>query len=527
MPRLQVPQSLLGDPARARGSRFLELASSNQRVYQRDPARWAKERLNVDLWSKQVEIMNTVRDNPNTAVHSCHEIGKSFTAAVTVCWWLDTHDPGSAFVFTTAPTAPQVEAVLWREINKLHSRSGLPGRLNLTEWYMGRELVAIGRKPSDHNHHAGQGLHAQYFLVVIDEACGVVKSLWDMASTLAANEHSRTLAIGNPDDPQGEFADNCKPQSGWATIGIGYKDTPNFTGEPVAQVVADSLIHPSWVEGRRKKWGEESALFQSKCEGKFPTVGDPFQCVPWGWAVKCRFTDVPDSGQIEAGVDVGGGNDRTVVTLRRGRRVLAEHDFLDADPVRTVARVAQLLRENDVRKAKVDTVGIGWGIYGGLRDLSSVHNQLGGSTTHDAEVLPVNFGAGAPPGYEKKFMNMRAYAHWEIGREYSRLGTWNLEACSDDTLNELTASKYEIMDSFGKIKIERKDKVRERLGVSPDMSDALLLAFLDMNWTAGVPDMSLMGQDLLAGNVEASDMLTNGPLSAGQDSRWSMMTELF
>jgi hypothetical protein len=124
-------------------------------------------------------------------------------------------------------------------------------------------------------------------------------------------------------------------------------------------------------------------------------------------------------------------------------------------------------------------------------------------------------------------MNMRAYAHWEIGREYSRLGVWNLEVCSDDTLNELTASKYEIMDSHGKVKIERKDKVKERLGVSPDMSDALLLAFLDMNWTAGVPDMSLMGQDLLTGNVEASDMLVNSPLSAGQDSRWSMMTELF
>lgn len=525
MPKLHVPQTLLGDPAQARGNRFLELATSNQRAYQRDPARWAKERLGVDLWSKQREIMASVRDHNNTAVHSCHEIGKSFTAAVAVCWWLDTHDPGTAFVFTTAPTAPQVEAVLWREINKLHARAGLPGRLNLTEWYMGRELVAIGRKPSDHNHHAGQGLHAQYFLVVIDEACGVVKSLWDMASTLAANEHSRTLAIGNPDDPQGEFADNCKPTSGWSVIGVSCYDTPNFTGEVVAPNVADSLIHPKWVEGRKRKWGEESALFQSKCLGKFPTVGNPFQTVPWSWAVKCRYTDVPGDGLVEAGVDVGGGNDRTVVTLRQGRRVLAEHDFLDADPVRTVARVAQFFRENDVRKAKVDTIGIGWGIYGGLKDLSSIHNQLG-DHTHDAEVLPVNFGASPPPGFEKKFMNMRAYAHWQIGREYSRLGVWNLEKCSDDTINELCASLYEIMDSHGKIKIERKDKVKERIGVSPDMSDALLLAFLDMNWTAGVPDMSLMGQDLLA-NVGASDMLEQGPAAVAYDNRWSMMTEIF
>lgn len=483
MTRMKMPRRV-GTP----GEAFLALADPPGRRYKLDPVLWAKERARTHLWSKQREIVTSVRDNYMTAVHSCHQIGKSFTAALTACWWLDVHPPGTAFVVTTAPTQPQVETILWREINKFHEASELPGRTNLTEWFMGKQKVAMGRKPSDYNNSAFQGLHAEYFLVIMDEACGIPVQLWDAASTLAANVHtSRILAIGNPDDPHGEFAANCRPGTDWNVIGIGWKDTPNYTGEDVPEIIKRSLIHPDWVEGRRKKWGEESAIFQSKCDGIFPTVGDPFTTIPYAWANACRYNEMRASGDVEAGIDVGGGGDRTVVQLRHGPVATHMMEFVDSDPMRTVGRIAEFLREHSVRRAKIDTTGIGWGIYGRLSELSSRSNPLGSNHTHDAEVIPVNFAESPPAGLEDKYLNMRAYLHWEIGRENSRLQLWDLSTLDDDTIFELTASKYKIVDSNGKIQIEKKDEIIKRLGSSPDHSDALLLCFMQTTWEVKLP----------------------------------------
>lgn len=501
---------------KSRAQLFADLANPPELRWKRDPVGWARSRAGIEFWSRQRDIIESVRDNSMTAVHTCHEIGKSFTAATTVCWWLDVHPPGEAFVVTTAPTAPQVEAILWREINKIHQRAGLRGRTNLTEWYMGKELVAYGRKPADNNPHAFQGIHARYFLVVLDEACGIPKSLWDAASTLAANEHSRTLAIGNPDDPTGEFADNCKPDSGWNVIQVGAFDTPNFTGEAVSQHVADSLIHPSWVEGRRKKWGEQSALFQSKCLGLFPTSGSPWQVIPHAWAVQCALLDLPEEGVVEAGVDVGAGNDRTVVTIRRGGALLHMRWFVSPDPVQTVGEVANLLREWNVKVVKVDSIGIGWGLYGHLRSLSSHHNTgYGAHTVHQANVVPINVGLAPTPGNEERFLNRRAEMWWDVGRENSRLQRWDFSRIPrdirDDLIHELTMPHYEILDSRGKVKVEPKEKTIERLGNSPDLAESALLAFVPASWSAEVKSSGFVFEPSLLDAMHPSDMIGARP----------------
>ncbi len=446
--------------------------------WRRDPVGWLHERSKVETWSKQREIITAVRDHHNVAVHSCHEVGKSWIAAATAAWWLDTHPVGEARVVTTAPTQAQVEAILWNEINGFHSRAGLGGRLNLTEWYFGKFLAGLGRKPSEHSPAAFQGLHARYLLVILDEAYGIPKQLWDAASTLAANEHSRILVIGNPDGP-GEFQDVCRGDSGWHVIHIGAKHTPNFTGEPVSQNLKDMLIHPRWVEERRKKWGETSALFQSKIEGIFPEGGDPFAVIRYDWARNCQLLELVPSEPVEAGIDVGAGGDRTVVRERRGQRAGREVEFIDADPLRTAGEIVLALREWGVEKAKVDSTGIGWALAGILKDQSSRHNPRG-EGGHDAEVVAVNFGSGPSPGTEKKYLNKRAEIWW-AGRERSRPGleAWDLGEVDDDVIAELTSPKYEILDKHGKVKIEPKKDIIKRLGFSPDRAEALLLAFLE------------------------------------------------
>jgi hypothetical protein len=456
-------------------SRAAEYAYPDQERYLMDPVGWSRDRAGIHLWSKQRDVIQSVRDYPETAVHSCHSTGKSLGAAVTVCWWLDVHPPGSAFAVTTAPSGAQVKAILWREISKIHKNAGLAGRTNLTEWYIGDEMVAFGRKPSEYNPTSFQGIHAEFVLVVLDEACGIPAALWDAASSLTSNESSRTLAIGNPDDPHSHFAKMCKPSSTFNVIHIGWKHTPNATGEDVPDKVRKHLISKSWRDSKAIGWGEKSALFTSKVNGEFP-VDSEKGVVPHSWAVKCRYVQLPEAGVRVAGLDVGGGGDLTVLRERVGARAGREKTWQEPDPNEVIGEIVLCLQEWDIQRVVVDVIGIGWALGGRLRELSSRHNPHG-DTTHSAEV--VGFNAAQASTQPKRFINKRSEMWWEIGRERSRLQTWDLEMVDDDTLSELTEPEYKVLDSYGKIQVERREDIVKKLGHSPDRATALLMAFWD------------------------------------------------
>ena len=240
-----------------------------------NPSQWVTERLGENLWSKQVEIMESVRDNRRTAVPSCFDAGKSYTAARIAAWWIDSHPPGKAGVVSTASRFAQVRAILWRELRRAHAKGNLRGRVNQTEWHipvplenggMSEELVAYGRKPDDEDETGFHGFHGRWMLGLIDEASGVSTTLCNSIENLIANEESRLCAIGNPEDPTSEFKSMCDPGSGWNVIQIKAWETPNFTGERISpddkddEAIKAELISKVWVKEREKKWGKKSWL---------------------------------------------------------------------------------------------------------------------------------------------------------------------------------------------------------------------------------------------------------------------------
>lgn len=443
--------------------------------YTRDPVGWMTTKLDAVLWSKQCEIAQALVAHRRVAVHSAHEMGKSYVAARLVAWWLDTHPPGEAFVVSTAPTAKQVRAILWRELRRAHTAGHLAGRLNQTEWWLNDELVAFGSKPADYDPMAFQGIHARYVLIVIDEACGVPEDIFRAAGSLAANEHSRLLAIGNPDDPASYFATICKPGSGWHAIHVDGLQSPNFTGEPIPDELRDLLLAPVYVQELRDEVGEDSAVYISKVRGLFPentTDG----VVPLSWVRACQRLEqvwAPDQLlPVELGMDVGAGGDETVLRERRGWAAGRTWRKRTPDWAEAVAIVLDAIQETGATRVKVDSNGIGWGVVGRLQELR-------GEGRHGAEIVPVNVGTAATALDEQrkpKFPHLRDQLWWEIGRELSRSQAWDLAAVDDTTVAQLIAPTYS-RDSAGRIKVEPKADTRKRLKRSPDDADALLLAF--------------------------------------------------
>ena len=97
-------------------------AVSPYAAYVDNPVGFVTDILGEYLWSKQREIAEAVAQHRRTAVHSAHDIGKSFDASRIMAWWMNSKpDP---FVVSTAPTYPQVRAILWRELARAWQRAG-------------------------------------------------------------------------------------------------------------------------------------------------------------------------------------------------------------------------------------------------------------------------------------------------------------------------------------------------------------------------------------------------------------------
>lgn len=485
--------------------------------YLRDPAGWVRDKTGEHLWSKQVQIVESIRDHRRTAVPANHGPGKSFSASRAVGWWLDTHPVGTAFAPTTAPTWPQVKVILWREIAKMHRKGNLAGHVTQdAQWKMDGEVVAYGRKPADHDEHGFQGVHAPFVLAVIDEACGVPKQLWTAVSTLLTNEDARVLVIGNPDDPMSEFAAVCEgadpveggmSDRGWNVIPIAAMGTPNFTGESVPADMAAALVTHMWADEFARDVGGQllvdahhalvglcaqgvglaaalaglteeqrdviysSPLYVSKVLGQFP-INASDGVILWSWVRACAGeVGKAKAGDllvpVRLGVDVGGSEsgDETVVYETRGNHTGRRWSVRSSDPDKVAKKIEEAVRESQPERVKIDSIGIGWGIMGMLR-----------RTFPGLDVVGVNVGEGS--SQPAKFVNLRAELWWSVGRGLLKDGAVDLERATEGTLTELAAPKWR-EDSSGRIVVESKDDIRKRLGRSTDSADALLLALYE------------------------------------------------
>lgn len=477
-----------------------------KRRHRSDPGAFVRERLREYVWSKQVAILESVRDHRRTAVPSCHGVGKSRIASRAAAWWLETHPIGSAFVLTTAPTTPQVKAVLWRYIRLMHANAGLSGRVNQTEWYGDvltetgdatvEQLLAFGRKPADMNPSAFQGIHARYVLVILDEACGIVDGIYNAATGIASNDDSRILAIGNPDDPTSRFERICRPNSGWNVVPISAFDSPNFTGEPCPPDVAAELVGPAYVEDAKRDWGEESPEYKSKVLGEFPeSREDALIPLKWiraaqarwresgGWEAavaleRARLADieaarslrrkgdsavlVPDPIEHELGNDVGGGHDKSTTYERLGDWARLHREHSSPDTMVTTGYIAQALDDTGATCARVDVIGIGHGVVDRGKELGK-------------PFIGVNVASAPDPQFSNRFANLRAQYYWGLRQRFQD-GAIVLDPADEVLAAQLSSMRY-FVNSSGKTQIESKAEMKKRGLPSPDRADALMLAY--------------------------------------------------
>lgn len=478
--------------------------------------KFIEEALGVTLDPEQQAIVAAVQRNKRVSVRSGTARGKDFVAAciavsflyLTPRWNKRGELVENTKVALTAPTDRQVKNIMMPEISRLFNKAKkrgfvLPGRLTAydirtdnEEWFL------TGFKADEHNHEAWSGFHAVNTMFIVTEATGISDD------TFAAIEgnlqgNSRIVLVFNPNTVVG-YAARSQKSARWTRFCLNSLTAPN--------VVQHKLLYPGqvdydWVKDKLENWctritaDEVQAemddfefegqwyrpedLFRKKVLGQFPKVSDDI-LIPAQWLELAhqRWEQVngrePLRQEIRMlGVDVAGmGRDCTCFVERKGACVSefrAHNSGGSADHMKIAGQIAAYRRRQIEAYVSIDTIGEGAGVYSRCIEVDEKDYIISckyseAAKGHNGKPLTDVTG-------QYQFINMRAYLFWCV-RDWLNPKNDTGAMLPPDTQfdEEATEIKWSFR-SDGRIIIEPKEDIKERLGRSPDKFDALANTF--------------------------------------------------
>lgn len=151
------------------------------------------------------------------------------------------------------------------------------------------------------------------------------------------------------------------------------------------------------------------------------------------------------------------GDDETVIYYMEDTDIKDAMIFGQKDTMHTAGEIHIWAQKKKPDLIGIDEIGVGAGVTDRLIEMGD-------------NVLPIN---SAKESRDKnKYYNLRAQMWWEAGEMFAN---HDIKLTYDDVemKRQLTAPTYEIKN--GKIKIEEKDKIKEKLGRSPDRADTYVM----------------------------------------------------
>jgi phage terminase large subunit len=436
--------------------------------YSDDPAGFATHVLGWTPWQKQAEIGKALVEHQRVSVVSCNGAGKTTWAGRLLLWFLFTRP--DAIVITTAPTWHQV-GLLWREVRSafLEAKYSLKGELMSTRLDVSPSWYAMGL--STDREERFQGFHARGskaggpggLFVIVDEASGVADHIFDAMRGYLTSPNCYVLLIGNGNRADGAFFESHQ-RGNWSRFEIAAHDVP------------EDIISRDWIEEQRQYYGEDSPQYFVRVLGKFPPRGGDYQLIPtWLLEETAEIEPEIERGR-HMGLDVARtGSDYTVAVVMVDGRVESVTQWQSDDLMYTAKHAMRIAKQWDVqpKDVHVDMDGLGAGVVDRMRE------EGWGVDAVDFGSLPKGDWAWLV-GQDIKILNRRAELHWIarmglINKHFSVPTQWR------ETLwKQLGWTNFEYNEK-GMLKMEAKEKIRQRYGASPDHADAFYLCLSRAN----------------------------------------------
>lgn len=255
--------------------------------------------------------------------------------------------------------------------------------------------------------------------------------------------------------------------------------------------------------------------------GNFEYDDDPGTLVRYD-AIMDLFTNTVDnSGDRWITADIARfGSDKTVIIVWEGLKayMIEVHEHLSTDSVaRKIAQLAQIERVPYSHIA-IDETGVGGGVVDllrGTRGFVAAARPLENPITHKVE----NFANLKTQCIYK--MAALISAHKVAVRCENERGEDMLQGkYKQELVEEIEQWKARDIDKDGKQKVRQKDEIKEVLGRSPDISDALMMrALFEYGHTSGVAVSSNLMRPSQFGNRNVGKLKGGGvstPLDYGR-----------
>ena len=415
----------------------------------------------------QKEALTHLIEKRRVSLRGPHGLGKTALAAWTILWFGATR-PIDTKIPTTASAWRQLEKFLWPEIRKWHRLCDWDTWANMggtvPEMFTLKMKVGEGCEAfalASDQAALIEGAHGANLLYVFDESKAIPVETWDAAEGAFATGDAYWLAVSTPGERGGRFFDIHRKAPGledWWARHI-----------KLSEAVEAGRINADWAEARRRQWGEESPVYQARVLGEFPEQ-ESDALISLAWITAAREQEIEPDGEPNVGVDIARfGTDDSVMFGRQGDVVMGAEVWHGNDTMYSAGRI-----KSQGWDANVDDIGVGSGVVDRLKEQKFT-------------VTGINVGSSARD--KEHFMNLRAELYWNLRIRFkdgkidlSRIS----QAVYDRLSGELTSIKYKYT-SKGQIKIEAKQEMKKRIGRSPDLADALMIAFAP-SYKTDLPD---------------------------------------
>lgn len=389
-----------------------------------------------------------------------HGVGKSACVAWIILWAISTKAKTRGVV--TANTEKQLRTKTWAELGKWY------------EMFIARELfdlqaTSISAVQEQHaktwridavpwskqTAEAFAGLHNKGLrqIMVFDEASAIDDAIWESADGFLTDKHTQILWLryGNPTRTSGRFFGNTMKIKNNIVRRIDSRTT--------------RLSNLSQIDAWIKEYGEDSDFVRVRVKGQAPRAGTT-NFIAYELPEKARYRKLEvyeySAFQLVLSVDPARfGDDKTVITLRQGRKVHWQRKMSGYDGIDVAGRVQEICREVP------GIVAIVYDANGNGADLDSALRRITGLPA----LVPVMWGI--PARDTKKYFNLRAEC-WGMMRDWLK----DADIPDDDELcNELTSLDYGY-DLLFRIQLQSKKDIKRNGGKSPDCADSLAMSFL-------------------------------------------------
>jgi hypothetical protein len=224
---------------------------------------------------------------------------------------------------------------------------------------------------------------------------------------------------------------------------------------------------------------------------KASAVSNPFQVIPTEWvrAAQKRWMEreKPTTPLSAVGIDAArGGNDFMTLAKRYDNwfdTVIKWPGAMVKDGPTAATLTHTILNGEQPGYINVDVIGIGSSTYDHIKPMYKT-------------TIPVNVSSGSEyrdKSGRLKMRNLRAEMVWRMRDALDPLGGQDIALPNDpEVLADLCAATYGVTSAG--VLIEDKDEIKKRIGRSPDMGEAIMLANLISEVGATWEDIQDLGQ---------------------------------